>query len=121
MVKNRTARVSALIRQEISEVIRREVSDPGLGLVSVTEVRCSADLKRADCYFALLGEEETRARTWRALGRARGRIQARLAPRVRLRYMPELVFHKDETAARAARIAGLLSGAIQPDPSEPDL
>lgn len=115
MTVARAARVASLLREIVTEILIKDISDPGLGFVTLTEVRCTPDLKEAHCYFSLLGDEEAREKTWKALGRARGRIKALSGPKLSTRSVPQLIFHHDETPARAARISGLLAGTVAPE------
>lgn len=111
----RALRVASLIRETLSEILLKEVSDPGIGFVTVTEVSCSSDLRNVRAYVSILGDKEAKEKTWKALGRARGHIESLLAPRIRLRYAPKLDFAIDDSPARAARVSGLLAGTVAPE------
>lgn len=89
-------------------MLEREVRDPGLGFVTVTEVRMSTDLKRAQVYISVMGDEEERQGTMAALGRAAGFIRRELASRLKLRHMPQIEFVPDLTLERAARLEAIL-------------
>lgn len=88
--------------------MERELRDPGLGFTTVTEVRMSANLKSAQAYISVMGDEEERQRTMAALERAAGFIHRELASRLKLRYMPQIEFVPDLTLERAARLEVLL-------------
>ena len=88
--------------------ILQEMKDPGLGFVTVTEVKLSMDLKTAKVYYSVIGEEEQRRHTSEALTRARAYIRHEIATRMSLKRVPQIEFEYDETPRRAARISELL-------------
>ena len=104
----RLQRVNQLIREEISHLIQRELKDPRLGFVTVTEVDVAKDLRSAKVYVSVLGSEAQWQASLEALESARGFIRNWLVPRLRLRSVPHLTFHPDRSMAHAARIQELL-------------
>ena len=74
------------------EILAHEMKDPRLGFATITRVEMSADLKHARVYVSVYGSEKEREACLRALTHARGYIQHRLSPRIRLKYMPDLSF-----------------------------
>jgi ribosome-binding factor A len=86
----------------------REVRDPRLGDVTITEVRMTPDLLNAHVYFTVLGEDEEGTEALAALERASGFLRTQLAGQVRLRSVPELSFEVDKSAAYGRRIDKLL-------------
>ena len=107
-MKYRKLRVQDLLREEISLIIQREIRDPGIGFVTVLDVRMSEDLKIAKVYLSIYGSEEEKKKTQEALKRSRGYIRHLLGDRVNLRYTPELNFIIDDTFEKAARIEEIL-------------
>ena len=107
-MSRRTQRVEDLLRAELSELILREVQDPRVRLATVSAVDVSPDLRHARVRVSVLGEEDQRAATVEALQHARGFLRSRLAPRLRLRVVPELVFELDRGAEYSQRITDLL-------------
>jgi ribosome-binding factor A len=105
---NRLERVNRLIREELSHLLQRELKDPGLGFVTVTEVDVAKDLRTARVYVSVLGSEAEWRASLLALERARGYIRSWLLPRLRLRSVPHLTFHPDRSMAHAARIQAML-------------
>lgn len=94
----RTEQVNELLREEISALLQDEVRDPRMsGLVSVTHVDVSPDLRRADAYISVMGSEEERASTMEALRHARPFVRRQLSRRLRLRYTPDVSFLSDES------------------------
>jgi ribosome-binding factor A len=108
-------RLNGLIREELSELLRRETEDPELqGLISITEVDTESDLKLAKVYVSMLGDDEQMARVMHRLGKAARFFRRELARRLNLRHTPELEFHLDPSIARGARVMELL-GALNLD------
>jgi ribosome-binding factor A len=108
MQGSRPARIGEEIRQELADLLSREVRDPGIGFVTVTHVKVSADLQVARAYYTTLGDEAARRTTGKALERAKPFLRQRIAARVGLRRAPELAFQFDESIAREERIESLL-------------
>ena len=106
----RLQRVNQLIREEISHLIQRELKDPRLGFVTVTEVDVAKDLRSAKVYVSVLGSETQWKESLQALESARGFIRNWLVPRLRLRAVPHLTFHPDRSMAHAAHIQTVLEG-----------
>jgi ribosome-binding factor A len=108
-MSRRLQRLDHLFREELSELIRTELSDPRLGeIVSITRVNVSPDLENADAYVSVLGETETKVATMRALTHAAPFLRRHLIDRVRIRRVPTLHFHLDETIEEAARVLDLM-------------
>ncbi|MDP8903768.1 MAG: 30S ribosome-binding factor RbfA [Chloroflexota bacterium] len=103
----RTARLDELLREEISAVIARDVHDPRVGFVTVTDVEVSPDLRHARVWVSVIGSEDERRATVRALGRAMPFVRARLG-RLRLKRIPELHLRLDTTAERGTRVLRIL-------------
>ncbi|MEX0749612.1 MAG: 30S ribosome-binding factor RbfA, partial [Dehalococcoidia bacterium] len=102
-------RVSDLLRDEISNLVRNELQDPRLaGLVTITDVDVSPDLRRADTYVSVLGSDEERASTMEALEHARPFIKRELSRRLKLRYTPDVRFVSDKSIERAQAVTDIL-------------
>jgi ribosome-binding factor A len=117
MPSQRQERIQHLVRAEISDIIGRDLQDPRLGLVSVTEVIVSPDLRQARVYVSVYGDEHTRHDTMEALADATGHIRSELFKRLDLRYSIELTFLYDESLARGARIFELLEQVKSEEPT----
>lgn len=105
----RAERVARALRREISDVLRKELKDPRIGFVSVTDVELSSDLRQAKVYCSVLGEPEQKRRALEGLKSATGFVRAEVARRVRLRHAPELVFLLDESIERGVRVVNLMT------------
>ena len=110
---HRVERVNSLIRQEISELLQRQVKDPRLGnFVAVTEVSTSPDLKYAKVFVSRIGSEEEKRETLSALASASGFFRRELSRRLRLRHVPELSFQRDDSIERGDRLLQLIDQVI---------
>jgi ribosome-binding factor A len=105
----RTDRVDELLRQEIGDILSREVADPRIGFVTVTDVETTPDFRHARVWVSIIGQPEEREATLRALGRAMPFVRHALGERVRLRRIPELHLREDDTAQRGTRVLQLLT------------
>ena len=108
----RKDRIASLISREISEIIEHEIKDPRLGLVTITTVDVSNDLKTATVYFSSLNDKQEGLDT---LNRAKGYIKSSLASRVRMRYMPSIEFKIDDSYEYGQKIDGLLEEISKDD------
>jgi ribosome-binding factor A len=111
MDPHRAQRVTEAIREELSEMISYELSDPRIGLADVTEVLISPDLRHARVRMHLGGEEDDRLETLKALDGARHFLRRELMARLRLYRMPELHFEADLGEESEARLEQLLRRA----------
>ncbi len=111
MARQRKLRVREAIRDEVADILRRELRDPRVGFTSVTDVEVSDDLRHARVYVSVLGGEEDRRRTIEGLEKARGFIRASLGQRLRLRYVPDLAFALDRSLEEGHRVGLLLARA----------
>ena len=105
----RIDRVNNLIRQEISEMLHRHVKDPRLGsFITITRVATSADLKYAKIFVSQISNESSRKEIINTLSAAAGFFRKELTKSLRLRHIPELSFHWDESIEEGARILELI-------------
>ncbi len=111
-MSERTARLDELLREEISEVLRREVDDPRIGFMTITNVDVAPDLRHASVWVSLIGSADERRLTLRALSRAMPFVRQRLG-RLRLKRIPDLHIKEDQTAERGTRILRILDGLQQ--------
>jgi ribosome-binding factor A len=108
MPTRRQRRVNALLREALGELLQREVADPRLELVTVTDVDTTSDLRTAHIYVAFLSDSQAQQEGLQALAKATGYLRQRLGQRVYLRYVPELVFHLDDSTERGLHIDRIL-------------
>ncbi len=108
MQGSRPVRLGEQIREDIADILTNQVKDPGIGFLTVTHVKVSADLQVARVYYTTLGDERARRDAARALERASAFLRRQLAGRLRLRQAPMLHFQFDESIARGERIERLI-------------
>ena len=85
------------IKNEIGNMLQARIKDPGIGFVTITNVRLTDDLRNAKVYFSVLGDSEQKDKSIRGLNRARTYIQNEIGSKLRLRYAPIINFYIDET------------------------
>jgi ribosome-binding factor A len=108
MTTRRQRRVAELIHRELSWLLMRDVRDPRLADLTITEVRVTPDLLLARIFFSVLGSSEQQKEAQAGLESASGFLRSQLAGRVRLRSVPELIFELDTSVAYGQRIDDLL-------------
>lgn len=115
MPSHRTDQVGAQVREEIMGIIRRELKDPRIGFMSITEVRMSPDLRSARVRFSVLGDQAEQRETLRGLISARGLIRHELGRRLQnLKYAPELRFELDPSIEYSVHISKMLREILPP-------
>lgn len=116
----RTERVNDLLREAVSEILSGGLNDPRMAtLVSVTRVDASHDLGRARVYVSIMGGQDDKSNTMRALKSASGYIRRKLRDRVDLRKIPALEFRLDETIERGTQVLKLIA-RVAPEPESDD-
>lgn len=121
MANRRQEQINGFLREEVSEIIQRELKDPRLGFASVTSVEVSPDLRHAKVFISVLGSPEEQEATLVGLTSAAGFIRHLLKPRMHTRHIPELTFSLDRSMAYAESIARTLSelhDELHPTPGE---
>ena len=104
----RTRQVGELLREELTDIIRRDMKDPRIGFMGITQVEVATDLSSAGVFVSVLGTDEERSATLAALRSAAGFIRFQLKPRLRMRQIPELDFRDDRSMEHAQQIAETL-------------
>lgn len=120
-MSERTKQLDELFRQEIAEIVTREVADPRIGFATITDVETSPDLRHAQVWVSVIGQPRERDITIEALGRAMPFVRRELGHRLRLKRIPELHVHLDDTAERGTRVLRLLHEIEEGATVEPDL
>ena len=107
----RPDRVAEAIREEVATFLTEDVKDPRVqGLVTVTGVDVTRDLRHAKIFVSVLGSDTERAATFEGLASVAGHLRSRVGRALRLRLAPEIAFREDQSVAHAARIESLLAG-----------
>ena len=105
----RMERVNQLLREELSDLARRQLKDPRLGtLMTITEVDASPDLRHARVYVSVMGDAEEQQAAIDALSAAAGYLRRGLRGRLKLRHIPELQFQHDRSMERGSQLLSLI-------------
>ena len=105
---SRAERVADQIRMEVADILMRRIKDPRVRSVTVTDVELTNDLRIARVFVTALGTEAETKDVSTGLSKASGFIRSELGRRLTLRYLPEVVFHKDVSGPRGDRVLRLL-------------
>ncbi len=105
----RANRVAEQMKKEMSDIIGRRLKDPRVGFVTVTDVEVTGDLQQAKVFITVLGDDDAKAETLKALEKAKGFIRSEIGSRIRLRKTPEIFFEFDESIEYGNRIEKLIS------------
>ncbi len=108
-MSQRTERVDELLRQEIGSILTRDVADPRIGFATITSVETTTDLRHAKIWVSVIGQPAERDSAVAALRHAMPYVRHELGKRLRLKRIPDLHVHVDDTAERGTRILQLLA------------
>lgn len=116
-MSQRTQRLGDQIQREIASLIRTEIKDPRLGMVTVSAVKVSPDMGYADIYVTVLGStlEDRPDESIAILNAAAGFLRGEVGRAIKTRITPRLRFHYDEVVARGNRMATLINAAVRED------
>jgi ribosome-binding factor A len=107
-MSQRTDRVDELLRQEIGTLLAKELADPRIGFATITDVETSPDLRHAKVWVSVIGGRTDRTETVRALQASMGFVRHELGKRLRIKRIPALHIHLDDSAERGTRVLHLL-------------
>lgn len=110
--QQRLRRVADQIQRELSGLLRSELKDPRVRLITITGVEVSPDLAYARVFFTTLGDAQSLGRTEEGLRRAAGFLRAQLGGRLKLRVTPELHFRYDASVEQGVRLSQLIDAAV---------
>ncbi len=117
---SRTRRIGEQLRRELAELMRTELHDARLNLVSITAVEVTRDLAYSKVFVTLLGDAIDRPLVLNLLNEAAIELRRLLGKRLRLRSIPKLSFHYDESVEYGANLSALINRVVTPSPSEPE-
>lgn len=113
---DRTDRIAGEMQKEIADLIRNTIKDPRLpGLVSVTAVRVTKDLRYARVFVSVFGNEQEKKDALQALKHAAGFVRHEIGQRIQLRYTPEIIFVQDDSIEHGMHISNLIDKTLHPD------
>ncbi len=118
---SRNQRVSDQIQRDLSELIRKEIKDPRIGMITISEVEVAGDLAIAKVYFTVLGgTQEQNLQSGEILNKAAGYLRSLLGKGMKIRTVPQLKFIYDNSFENASQISDLIDKARASDPGLPD-
>ncbi len=112
----RSRRIAEQIQRELSGIIRLELKDPRVGMITITDVEVTQDYSHAKVFFTQLGDADKAGEITNALQHAAGFLRSQLAHRLKLRTVPELHFKYDVSVERGMRLSRLIDAAVATDP-----
>lgn len=114
---SRTQRIGDQMQRELADLIRREVKDPRVGLVTITAVDVSRDLGHAKVYITVMGQDDAESvkQSLKALNSAASFLRLHLGRAMQLRSVPQLHFHFDESVGRGVHLSALIERAVAED------
>jgi len=105
---SRADRVADLLKEEISQMLCTEVKDPHIGFITITDVEVSKDLQLAKVFYTILGDERQLGESSDALQRVLPFIKRQLGKRLRLRFIPDILFRYDHSLDYGSKIDTIL-------------
>ena len=106
----RADRVSDLLREEIAQILLKDIKDPRIGFVTITDVEVTDDLRQARVFFSMVESDRELEKTTKGLNSASCYIKKKLGKRLRMRYIPDIVFKFDSSLRYGSHIDSILEG-----------
>ena len=116
----RYQRVAQAIKEEVSSIIHDELKDPRLGFITVTDVELTENLRFAKIFFSVLGSKEEQKKSKKALDSALGFVRKLIGERIRLRFVPEIIFREDKSSEYSSKIQKVLDEIKEHDEHRKD-
>jgi ribosome-binding factor A len=104
----RVDRLQDQIKKVVSVIVQKKLNDPQIGFTTITDVELTRDLQLARVFYSVYGDDKVRQQTAKALRKARGFILRELAREIRIKKLPEVEFHPDDSVSRGLRVQELL-------------
>lgn len=104
----RQEKMRQLLKEEISDILRREIKDPRLGFFTIIDAEITSDLRHAKIFVSILGTEEERKQSMEVLRHAQHFVRQEFGKRVRMKVLPDIQFKHDETVDQGVRMLELL-------------
>jgi len=113
MANKRAIRVGELLKEEISQIVLREMKDPRIGFVSITDVEVSGDLRHAKVFISVYGDDKEKEETLEGLQQAQGYVRKLVGERVKIHHIPEIIFRYDDSIENGVHISKLIKDLKQ--------
>lgn len=117
---SRGDRISMKIQAAITELLSKKMQDPRIEMATISAVKMSPDLRVADVYVTVFGDDARIRETLQGFKKSKGFIKKRIAPKLGLKYMPDLRFVRDDTFDKAARLDALIKAAPKGEDRDED-
>lgn len=111
----RSRRIAEQIQRELSDIIRVELKDPRVGMITITDVEMTPDNAHAKVFFTVLGQQPRIDEAAAGLQHAAGYLRSELAQRIKIRAVPQLHFEYDASVERGIRLSQLIDAAVADD------
>ena len=111
----RSRRIAEQVQRELSDIIRVELKDPRVGMITITDVEMSPDNAHAKVFFTVLGQQPRIDEAAAGLQHAAGYLRSQLAQRIKIRVVPQLHFEYDASVERGIRLSQLIDAAVADD------
>lgn len=108
----RSRRIADQVQRELADIVRLELKDPRVGMITITDVEVTSDYEHAKVFFTLLGDAARAEEATRGLKRAAGFLRTQLAHRLKLRIVPQLQFVYDTSVERGMNLSRLIDEAV---------
>ncbi|MBS3810244.1 MAG: 30S ribosome-binding factor RbfA [Halanaerobiales bacterium] len=118
--KKRVRRMSQLLKEEISDILLKEIKDPRIGFISVTKIKVSNDLKHAKVMVSIIGSEQEKKETMEGLHQASNFIQKLVGERLTTFHTPKIIFRYDNSIEQGVHISHLIDEVIEEDEKRKD-
>jgi len=116
----RADRISGQIQVAITQLLTKKMQDPRMEMATISGVKMSADLRIADIYVTVFGDKKRVQEALNGFKKSKGFIKKSIAPKLGLKFMPELRFFHDDTFDKAARMDALIAAAAKGDDRDKD-
>ncbi len=116
----RGERIGIKIQQAITELLTKKMQDPRVEMATISGVKMSPDLRVADVYITVFGDKKRIRETLTGFKKSKGFIKKSIAPKLGLKYMPDLRFVHDDTFDKAARLDALIKAAPKGEDRQED-
>ena len=117
-MSTRTEKLRQLLKEEVSEILHREIKDPRLGFFTVIDTEITSDFQHAKVFVSILGTPEERKQSMDVLKHAQHFVRQEFGKRVRMKTLPDIQFQLDETVDTGVRILELLEEIKRDEPDE---
>jgi ribosome-binding factor A len=111
----RSRRIAEQVQRELSDIIRVELKDPRVGMITITDVEMTPDNAHAKVFFTVLGQQPRIDEAAAGLQHAAGYLRSQLAQRIKIRIVPQLHFEYDASVERGIRLSQLIDAAVADD------